>query len=223
MTPQRILIVEDETKLLQHLSQVVSAEGFSVFTCSSYAELENMIKLEVRRFDVVILDRLLHGKDSAALVGSIKNEMPDSRIMILSALNTAAEKANLLDMGADDYLAKPFDSNELVARIRVLMRRNRPEIRFGDIVMNSDDRSVRVRENVTPMTNKEFALLKTLMKAPGKVYSKSYLYEQVWEMNTEVESNVVEVTVNKIRRRLSDAGSAVSIKNTRNIGYWIEE
>lgn len=223
MALQRVLIVEDEVKLLRHLSDTIGAAGFSVFTTATYNELETMLRLPVKRFDVIVLDRLLVGRDSASLIGTMKKEVPDAKIIVVSAINTAAEKTALLDMGADDYLSKPVDSEELIARIRALLRRSRPEIQLGDVILNTDTRTFKVRDDEVSLTNKEFALLRTLMKAPGKVFSKSFISEQVWEMSAEADSNVVEVTVNKIRKRLQDAGATVSIKNTRNIGYWIEE
>jgi DNA-binding response OmpR family regulator len=143
--------------------------------------------------------------------------------MILSAIGTSSEKAALLDLGADDYLAKPFAGDELVARVRVLLRRNNPELKFGNLVLNSETRTMRVDEHETALQNKEYLLLRTLMQSPGKVFNKAYLYKKVWEMSEDVESNVVETTVNKLRRRLKDAGTSVQIKNVRNTGYWIEE
>lgn len=223
MSSHRILIVEDETKLLSHLSKTFADEGFSTFTCASFVELENLLKIPVKRFDVVILDRLLHGKDSAELINRMKEVLPEVKIMILSAINSASEKAALLDLGADDYLAKPFSSEELIARIRVLLRRNLPELKFGNVILNTEKRTAKVDGKEIPLQNKEFVLLRTLIRTPGKVFNKIFLYEHVWEMSTEVESNVVEATVNKLRRRLEDAGTNVSIKSMRNKGYWIEE
>ncbi len=217
----RILVVEDETKLQEHLAQIMREEGFSVFSCTSYRELEGLLKIPAR-FDVIVLDRLLHGRDSAQLVVQLKLFFA-AKIMILSAVTTASEKAALLDLGADDYLAKPFDSDELVARIRVLLRRRNPELILGNLALNLDDRSMRVSGNEIRLTNKEFLLLRTLLQTPRKIFNKLFLYKRVWEMSEDVESNVVEATVNKLRRRLKDADASVQIKNGRNTGYWIEE
>jgi DNA-binding response OmpR family regulator len=219
----RILVVEDEIKILGHLTQTIAEEGYSTFTCTSYTELENLLKLPVKRFDVVVLDRLLNAKDSASLINQIKSVLPEVKILIVSAINTPTEKAALLDLGADDYLAKPFDSAELIARIRALLRRNLPEDRIGNLVLNSEKRSVTVDQKELSLQNKEFVLLRTLVQAPGKVFNKIYLYEHVWRVSTNVESNVVEATVNKLRRRLEEAGATCSIKSLRNKGYWIEE
>lgn len=219
----RILIVEDEAKLLDHLSQIMREEGHLPFTCSSFGELENLLVAPVKHFDIVILDRLLHGRDSAALMTDLKTELPEAKILILSAINSPSEKALLLDKGADDYMAKPFGSEELAARIRVLVRRSEPTTKFGNVILNSHDRTMKVGSQEFSLPNKEFVLLRTLVSKPNKIFGKVLLYEKVWEMSPDVESNAIETMVNKLRRRLDEAGASIQIKNTRNLGYWIEE
>lgn len=219
----RLLIVEDEPKLMEFLVARMKEEKFSVFTCESYRSLEQLLEFPNKRFDVIILDRLLHGKDSSELLARIKMEMPDIKVLILSAINTAREKAILLDLGADDYVAKPFDGDELVARIRVLLRRNQVKVSLGNVSLNSHSRTMVVGSHEVALPNKEFVLLRTLLQAPRKVFNKAFLYERVWEMSAQVESNVVETTINKIRRRLIEVGATVEIKNSRNTGYWVEE
>lgn len=117
----RILIVEDEPRLLDHLTHVIRANDLSVFTCASFRELENLLKLSAR-FDLVILDRLFYGHDSAELIEQLKL-LFHAKILFLSAMHTPAEKAALLELGADDSMAKPFDGDELMARVRVLLKR----------------------------------------------------------------------------------------------------
>ncbi len=221
MPEPRILVVEDENKLLEHLVTLVSAEKYAVSTCSTFKELEHTLDTATR-FDVIVLDRLLHGLDSAELIGTIKAKHPDARIIVLSAIDTAAEKANLLDLGADDYVSKPFDGSEFVARIKVMLRRTNKTIGHGNAVLNTESRTLLVSGKELSLTNKEFLLLKALMIRPGKIINKNELYHSVWEMSADVDSNVVEVTVNKLRRRLEEAQADIHIKNTRNAGYWIE-
>jgi two-component system OmpR family response regulator len=218
----RILIVEDEVKLLQHLQQLYHEHGFAVETASTLAELEQSYQAAVTPFDVVILDRLLQGRDAASLIGAMKNAMPQMKILILSALDSSSEKAKLLDRGADDYLAKPFDSEELVARSRVLLRRNKAGLSCGNLVLDPERRTLLVGDHEIELQNKEYLLLRTLMQTPGKVHSRTSLYLQIWKMTADTESNVLETTVNKLRRRLKEAQATVQIKNSRNLGYWIE-
>lgn len=218
-----VLIVEDEFKLLNHLEERMRFEEFVVFKCESYTDLENFITASNASIDIIILDRLLNGKDSSDLIFAIKEKMSDAKIIVLSALNTANEKTALLDRGVDDYLSKPFDIDELIARIRAILRRNSKELILGNIILDSERRSVKVNGQDMVLQNKEFILLKTLIKAPGKIFSKKFLYEYVWEMSVDVESNVVEATINKLRRRLEEASANPRIKSMRNKGYWIEE
>lgn len=223
MPTPRILIVEDEAKLLSHLVRRMTDEGFSTLTITTFVELEGLLEKTVQNFEIIILDRLLHGRDSATLISPMKKNMPAIKMLIVSAMNTSSEKAALLDLGADDYLAKPFDMDELVARVRALLRRKEGTIILGNVNLNLEKRSVKIADQELLFQNKEFTLLKTFIRAPGRIFNKNFLYEHVWEMSTEVESNVVEATVNKLRRRLEEAGANISIKSMRNKGYWIEE
>lgn len=221
MPDPRILVVEDEATLQAHLVSLISSENFSVFTCSTFRELEHTLDVAAR-FDVIVLDRLLNGHDSAQLVGKIKAKHPGARIIVLSAIDTAAEKASLLDAGADDYISKPFDGNELIARIKAMLRRTEKNIVFGNVTLKVEARALLVNGKDFPLTNKEYLLLKALLASPSKIINKNELYSTVWDMSPDVDSNVVEVTVNKLRKRLQEMGASIVIKNTRNAGYWIE-
>lgn len=219
----RILIVEDEAKLINYLVLRMTDEGFAPSIMSAYSDLITLANTPELDFEVMVLDRLLQGIDSATLIPQLKKNSPDLKILIVSAINTSSEKAALLDLGADDYLEKPFDMDELVARIRVLLRRKQTTLLLGNVHLNLDKRTTIIGNQECLLQNKEFLLLKTFITSPGKIFNKNFLYEHVWEMSTEVESNVVEATVNKLRRRLEETGANISIKSMRNKGYWIEE
>jgi len=223
MTNPRLMVVEDEVKLLNNLISLFSEEGFEVSSGSTFLDLEALLVSSNRRHDVIVLDRLLHGRDSADLIGRIKDELSGTKVLVLSAINTSSEKASVLDKGADDYLAKPFSGEELVARVRALLRRDVRQYRLGNLMVDEEKRIIRVGAQESSLTNKEFDLLKTFVKNPGKVFSKAILGQQIWELSVDAESNVVEATVNKVRRRLEELGATSKIKNTRNAGYWIEE
>lgn len=218
-----ILIVEDEIKLRSHLAQILKDGHFSVSTCETYPGLVKIIESAHEKFDVIVLDRLLNGLDSAQLIEKIKHDLPEIKIIVLSAIATPAEKAVLLNLGADDYLAKPFDEDELIARINVVLRRINKNIHFSNLFIDIEARSIRVGDQEISLTNKEFYLLKTLLQTPGKVFAKPLLYEKVWGMSSDVESNVIETTANKLRQRLKGLGANFQIKNLRNVGYWVEK
>ncbi len=221
MAPE-VLIVEDEPKLLGHLEEKMRSEGFSVTTCSNYDSFESILGSGYKA-ELIVLDRLLNGMDSARLIRRIKENTPDTKIIVLSAVTSSAEKIILLDSGVDDYVSKPFDIDELVARMRAVLRRNSKELVCGNVTLDLEKRVVRVNEKELVLQNREFILLKTLVRIPGKVFNKRYLYEYVWDISVEAESNVVEATINKLRRRLEEAAAGLQIKSMRNKGYWVEE
>lgn len=221
--PRKVLVVEDEARLLEHLTSLLKEEGFEVTAESSIEALDKIADKSGDDFDILLLDRMMEGRDTADLLEKIKSRLPLSKILVLSAIGTSSEKIRLLDLGADDYLAKPFDSHELVARIRALLRRDRVQLQFSNITLDSDSRTMKVDGQELSLPNKEFVLLRTLLQVPGRVYNKGFLYEKVWDMKSDVESNVVETTVNKLRKRLTEAGAKIQIKNARSSGYWVEE
>jgi two-component system, OmpR family, response regulator len=224
---QTVLIVEDENKLRDLLQSNLRAEGFEVHACSSFEETGIILKEKSIVPEIVILDRLLNGADGIGLIEPIKRAYSSAKVIILSAINTAVEKAAALDRGADDYLGKPFSTLELIARIRAVSRRQvGPEsashVQIGRIIIDPVTRVVSVDDRRLNLPNKEFLILRILAQNPGKVYSKAVLFEQAWDATMEVETNVVEVTINNLRRRIENLQAGVRIRNMRNTGYWIE-
>lgn len=221
--PNRALIIEDEIVLRDHLQKLLEPQGFACTACSTISEVDQLIQSGEHNFDLILLDRLLNGRDAGFKVPLLKNHFARARVMVVSAINTPSEKASMLDLGADDYLAKPFDGEELEARVRALMRRNFSLLKLANLALHIEDRKLFVGQNELHLTNKEFLFLKTLLQEPGKIFSKNFLYEKVWEMSPDVESNALETTVTKLRRRLEEVGATAEIRNSRNVGYWIEE
>jgi len=216
-----ILIVEDDLKVQSFIKESLQHDGYSVTACSN---LDDVYELQFVP-DLIILDRLLGNLDTKSSLLKIKKKFSSSLILILSALNSAHEKAELLDIGADDYMGKPFSIIELSARIRSLLRRGnkvQEYLQVGDLIVNLPERTISCSGKRIDFTNKEFQVLKYLCPQSGKVFSKFQLMDLVWEANFEVESNVLEVTITNIRRKLIEAGSMVGIQSKRNIGYWIE-
>lgn len=222
-----LLIVEDESKVMQFLQSALSSEGYWVTGASDYQEAEDAIQSGVVQPEIIVMDRMLRGKDGTRLIPLFRRTFPQSRILVLSAINTHEEKAAALDLGADDYLAKPFSLVELSARIRALVRRGGSDqpsslLQCRDLTLDLLRRTASVSGRKLELSNKEFQLLSVLVRTPTRVFSRLQLLDQVWRIHSEIESNVVEVTIRNLRAKLSDAGSSLVIQNRRNIGYWIE-
>ncbi len=225
-----IVIVEDESRVLSFLSEALRKEGYVIHACETYESALESIKSLNKEIEVLVLDRLLGRQDAISLIPIAKKEAPNARILILSTINDPAQKAAALDLGADDYLGKPFSLVELSARIRSLSRRQESkEGRSGnfifnvkDLTVNALDHKVTVNQKPVDLSNKEYLLLLTLIEHPGRVYNKFQLLDKVWDTQFDIESNVVEVTIKNLRKKLSGAGSTTEILSRRNIGYWIE-
>lgn len=223
----KILIVEDEPQLAKSLHSLMQENGFDVVTLSNYQDLKQSLEQNYFDFDVILLDRMLGMEDGASLIPKIIKVAPQCRILILSAINTALERAHILDLGADEYMGKPYSSIELLSRLRNLLRRNHEETKstqkmFGNTRLDLMDRRIFVENKVLDFTNKEYQVLHILLQTPQKIFSKTELLERVWDINSQVESNVVEVTIKNIRKKLEDATSNLKIQSKRNMGYWVE-
>lgn len=224
----KILIVEDEAAILKKLQLSFENEGYQVKTASSLGALDQALNNKKFYPNVIILDRLLGGEDSAKSVTKIKSTLADTKILILSAIDTATEKASLLNAGVDDYLAKPYSTVELIARVKALARRSALIIseqvqQVANLSLNQGDRSVKAGDQFLNLSQKEYQLLILFTSNPGKIFPKNTLLEQIWKNSGEKnESNVVEATVNNLRRKLEHAGADVQLRNMRNVGYWLE-
>ena len=222
----KILIVDDEIEILKKMVVLAEAEGYVVKTASSAEGLSQIIKNKLFYPNVIILDRILHNIDSVSLIPEIRSLFADTKILIVSAIDTPMEKASALDAGADDYLAKPFSALELIARVKALHRRKEatpePTTVIGKLFISKEDRIVKIDGHDISLSQKEFLLLNLLSSSPGKVFPKENLLSKIWNTGDEVDTKVVEVTVNNLRRKLERHDSAVAIKNVRNVGYWLE-
>lgn len=220
-----VLIIEDDTNISDHLKLLLTKESCHVTQFTQPSELLEFINKK-SSYDCIILDRLIGTLDTKNYLKQIRNNNPLSTLLIVSAINTPAERAELINLGADDYIGKPFVDQELVARFRSLLRRGssqRPQYRqLGTAVLDMEKRLLLMRDKSEMLPSKEFLLLKILSDDIGKVYEKNYLLEMVWSFESTVESNVLEVTVANLRKKLNHLQTDFAIKNMRNSGYWIE-
>ena len=223
-----ILVLEDDPRLEGFLKKSLAAKPWQVSFCRDFSDIESLIA-QSKQFDVLVLDRMIGNLDSLDRISWLRSSFPQSRIIFVSALDSSDEKVLALNAGADDYMSKPFSVSELEARIAALSRRKESSqatahlhIEIGNVKIDRLNHYVSIANNRLNLTAKEFKLLYTLSHRPGVVYSKFQLLDLVWDINADIESNVVESTIKNLRRKLENAGASLKITSQRNTGYWIE-
>ena len=213
----RILLVEDDQPLGDTITQALHAEGYAVdwFSDGNLAEPA----LEAETFDLVILDRRLPGKSGIDILRSMRTRCMQTPVLLLTACDALSDKVEGLDAGADDYLTKPFDMDELFARVRSMLRRigtKAPVLRAEGLSLDPAGRRVEFDgKELDDLTAKEFAILELLMRNQGRFISKNRLFEGTNSWDEEVESNTVEVYVSKLRKRIGHE----RIETLRGVGY----
>jgi DNA-binding response OmpR family regulator len=223
----RILVVEDEQSLNQFLSDSLKREGYVTSTCCNMDELYQLIEQKNQpEPNLIILDRLLNGIDSSERIPTLKERFPAAKILVLSAIGGPSEKGRILDSGADDYVSKPFAIDELTARIRVMQRQTTKSAqgsqKYGNLSLNLFNQSAEIEGKKLDLSKKEYQLLTALLHTPTKVFNRYQLLDMIWDIHADVESNVVEVTIKNLRKKLESAQCSVQILSKRNVGYWIE-
>lgn len=220
-----VLLIEDDLTLAGHLVTNLKDHGMLIQHAKSQSELEQSLQSS-QSVDFIILDRLLGRFDSKNSLIQLKKKWPQAPILVLSAVCTPNERTDLINMGADDYMGKPFSTQELIARIRALIRRISSSassyLQFGNLTIDFMKRIISVGSQTGNLPAKEFLLLQTLLNEPGRVWSRSDLLDYVWGISRTADTNVVEATIANLRKKLAEIGSDVSIRNSRNAGYWIE-
>lgn len=221
----RILIVEDEIKTAAYLKKGLSESGFIVDHAANGED--GLYMATHHHYDLIILDIMLPKKDGWTIIIEIRRMYPDARVLFLTAKDGVEDKVKGLELGADDYLVKPFAFSELLARIRSLLRRGTTQITDNlciadlsiDIVKHKATRGT-IRLNLTP---KEFALLILLAQRTGEVLSRTLLAECVWDINFDSDTNVVDVAIRRLRQKVDDPFEKKLIHTVRGMGYVLEE
>jgi DNA-binding response OmpR family regulator len=215
----RILVIEDEPRILAFLARGLEAEGFSVVGASDGAEGLRIALAEP--CDLVILDLLLPRLDGLSVLRELQRELPDLPVVIVSARSDLPTKLNGFGLGASDYLAKPFALDELLARVRAQLRRARPSavgtvLHVGSLELDLARRQAELDDRVIDLSDREFRLLHFLLEHAGEVVSRERLLSEVWGYHFDPGSNVVEVCVRRLRRKL---GPDAPIETIRHAGY----
>jgi len=221
----RILIVEDEPSLLNTIARRLKEEGYSVDASANGEEGQGLA--EMVQYDCIILDIMLPGIDGLTILKNIRGKKILTPVIFLTARDTIQDKVKGLDTGADDYLIKPFSFDELLARIRALLRRDSEtrevELILADLSLDVNRRIV-VRNNKTiELTAKEYSILEYLLRNKGRVVTRSQIAEHVWDYDFDFNSNIVDVYIKYLRRKLDDISVKKLIHTVRGGGYILKE
>ena len=219
----RILVVEDERKIANFIQKGLKEVGFAVENVGRGDEALEII-LD-NPFDAVVLDIMLPGRDGLSVLRALRERSNAVPVLILTARGQISEKVEGLDLGADDYLAKPFAIEELAARLRALIRRQTGEnlvrYRTQDLTLDVATRIAQRGNRRIDLTGREFALLECLMRAPGRVFTRPQLCQHVWEYQFDAGTNLVEVYIQRLRRKVDYGEEAKLIQTVRGFGYRI--
>jgi two-component system OmpR family response regulator len=217
----RVLVVEDEVKLAKLVRQGLRGEGLLADVAVKGEDALWMAT--ANRYDVIVLDVNLPGIDGFETCRRLRAEGLRTPILMLTARDGVADRVAGLDTGADDYLVKPFDFNELLARLRALVRRGPVEreamLEVGDLVLDPASREVRRGQTTIELSTKEFQLLEVFMRRPGEVLSRYALLEGAWDMEYENRSNIVDVYVRYLREKVDRPFGVESFETVRGAGY----
>ena len=219
----RILVAENDVPLADFLCQKLQAEQFTVELIPGTREAEHLVA--ERPCDLALLDLALPYAAGIDALRHIRAKKPEVPLVFLTSLESVDERARFLDAGADDVVPKPFAFTELAARIRAVLRRGshatRPQLQVEDLVMDRLSHSVQRAGHTIDLSPKEFGLLEFLMRHAGHPVSRSTIVEQVWRLNVETLTNVVDVYVNYLRRKVDSGYDRALIRTIRGVGYQI--
>ena len=221
----RILLIEDDIRIVNFIKRGLEAKGYAVDTASNG---QDGLDKGIQRYDLIILDVLLPARSGVEICEMLRREKVTTPILMLTARDALKDKIQGLEMGADDYLTKPFAFEELVARIKALLRRGTYheiaiESRVADLTLNRETREVTRSDQQISLTAKEFALLEHLMSHANKPVSRTAILEHVWGYDYDTLTNVVDVYIGYLRKKIDRGFAKALIHTVRDIGYKIAE
>jgi two-component system, OmpR family, response regulator len=221
----KILVVEDDKKLGGFLRKGLEAQGF-VVDFSADGD-EGFTLATTRSYDVIVLDIMLPGRDGLSILRNLRDRQSPIPVILLTARSALHERLDGLNLGADDYLTKPFYIEELVARLHALLRRasgqQKALLQHGDLTVNLLTREVKRGAETIELTAREFALLTYLMRSPGRTFTRTQICEHVWNYHFDPGTNLVDVYVQHLRKKLGTEGVPPLIETVRGVGYRIPE
>ncbi len=220
----RVLVVEDEKKIASLIRQGLKEQAFTVDVLDNGSD--GLTRATIEPYDAIVLDIMLPGRDGLSVLRILRERGIATPVLLLSARGEVAERIEGLNLGADDYLPKPFAMDELIARLRALLRRVTGEkvsfYRVGDLTLNLLNREVLRSKRKIELTAREFALMEYLMRTPGQVFTRTQIQERVWDYHFDPNTNLVDVYIQRLRRKVDDGESLKLIHTVRGVGYCVK-
>ena len=219
-----VLIIDDEVRLTEALSQILSMHNYEVKgVCTSTEGLDEALS---GRYDIILLDIMLPEMDGFEVLKRIRDNGINTPVLLLTAKDSISDKVNGLDLGADDYLTKPFLTEELLARMRAVSRRQQGVtidkcMTFGDLELNISVLELTCEGRAVKLSKKEYGIMEMLIRANGRLQSKEQIISKIWGFDTDAEYNNVEVYISFLRKRLEYIKSKTAIKTARGVGYYL--
>lgn len=222
----KILVVEDEVKTGDYLKQGLTESGFSVDLVRTGLDGHHLARTET--YDLIILDVMLPDIDGWKIISAIREAKDNTPVLFLTARDSVEDRVKGLELGADDYLVKPFAFAELLARVRTLLRRpanlnSMDKLEISDLVLNLPKRRATRGGKTVKLTNKEFALLELLVRRQGEVLPRSLIASQIWDMNFDSDTNVIDVAIRRLRSKIDDPFEKKLIHTVRGMGYSLDD
>ena len=221
----KILVVEDERKTAAYLKRGLEENGFVVDLAENGEDGAHLARTQT--YELIILDVLLPGRDGWSVIADLRRQGISTPVLFLTARDAVRDRVKGLELGADDYLVKPFDFSELLARTRSILRRGpvrrTPVLALADLELDLGRHRARRGGQALDLTPKEFQLLSLLLQRSGEVLSRTLIAEQVWDINFESDSNVVEVHMRRLRSKVDDPFDQKLIHTVRGVGYVLEQ
>lgn len=222
----RILIAEDETAIAGFLKDGLEEEGFAVDVATNGRQGLEMAITNLNEYDIILLDWMMPGVSGIEICRTIRKENTVVPIIFLTAKDTVDDTVFGLEAGANDYLKKPFAFEELLARIKVLLRNKTGEqniFEAGEINLNTEIHQVSKNGKAVDLTQKEFALLEYLLRNKGKVCRRSRIIEKIWDIHFDKDTSVIDVFINALRKKLDTPGETSFIQTIRGVGYRVND
>jgi DNA-binding response OmpR family regulator len=217
----RILVVEDEKKIASLLRRGLREQGFTVDVLEN--GIEAYEQASTQPYDSIVLDIMLPGRDGLSVLRQLRETGILTPVLLLTARGEVNERVEGLNLGADDYLSKPFSMDEVTARVRALLRRATGEklslYKLGDLTMNLVSREIWRGKRKVDLTTREFGLLEYLISTPGQVFTRTQIQERVWDYHFDPNTNLVDVYIQRLRRKVDDGEAAKLIHTVRGVGY----